>query len=119
MPRAGRRLRLSLGLLVAAVPVVVAVACAVLAPQLAPYPPTRGDLSARLKPPAFMTEGSRAHLLGTDQQGRDILSRLLYGARVSLLVGVVVDAPGRDGRARPWASWPGSCGAGSTRWWPS
>jgi len=76
-------------LLLAAAPVVAAVICAVLAPQLAPYDPTRGDLSARLRPPAWTAAGSARHLLGTDQLGRDILSRIIFGARVSLLVGVV------------------------------
>ena len=44
---------------------------------------------ARLPPPAWTEAGSAAHLLGTDQLGRDILSRIIFGARVSLLVGVV------------------------------
>ena len=98
-PRAGalpvsRRRRLPLPLVVAALPLAAAVACAVLAVQLAPYDPAKGDLSARLRPPVWMTRGSRTHLLGTDQLGRDILSRLVYGARVSLLVGVVSSAIG-------------------------
>ena len=56
---------------------------AVFAPWLAPYSPTQQDLYHVLAPP------SRAHLLGTDNLGRDLLSRLLYGARVSLFVGIV------------------------------
>ncbi len=60
----------------------VLVLCAVFAPALAPYDPNSSDLPSALKPP------SAAHLLGTDELGRDILSRLLYGARLSLLVGV-------------------------------
>jgi peptide/nickel transport system permease protein len=76
-------------MILAAAPIVVAVLCAVLAPQLAPYDPTKGDLSARLEPPAWMATGSARHLLGTDQLGRDILSRIIFGARISLLVGVV------------------------------
>jgi peptide/nickel transport system permease protein len=76
-------------LLLAAAPIAAAVVCAVWAPQLAPYDPTTGDLSARLQPPAWMAAGSARHLLGTDQLGRDILSRVVFGARVSLLVGVV------------------------------
>ena len=81
--------RLPMALVLAAVPVTAAVVCAVLAPQLAPYDPTRGDLSARLQPPAWTEAGRAAHFLGTDQLGRDILSRIVFGARVSLLVGVV------------------------------
>ena len=80
---------LRLSLVLAALPIVAAAVCAILAPQLAPYPPAKSDLSARLRPPAWMARGSAAHLLGTDQLGRDILSRLVYGARVSLLVGTV------------------------------
>ncbi len=60
------------------------------APLLAPHPPTAQDLRARLVPPAWEEEGSRKHLLGTDHLGRDVLSRVIYGARVSLAVGAVV-----------------------------
>lgn len=60
--------------------------CALLAPLLAPYDPLAQALSSRLESP------SGAHWLGTDQLGRDIASRLLYGARISLVIGVVVVA---------------------------
>jgi len=67
----------------------VIVSVALFAPWLAPYGPTEGDfMSARL-PPAWMEGGRGAHLFGTDQLGQDIFSRLLYGTRVSLLVGVL------------------------------
>ena len=56
---------------------------AIFAPLLAPYSPTQQDLYRVLAPP------SRVHLLGTDNLGRDLLSRVLYGARVSLFVGIV------------------------------
>ena len=59
---------------------------AVLASVVAPYDPLAQDLASRLQPP------SQAHWLGTDQLGRDLLSRILYGARISLIVGVVVVA---------------------------
>ena len=59
-------------------------ACALLAPLLAPYDPLAQDLAVRLKPP------SPEHWLGTDSLGRDIASRILYGARISLVIGVVV-----------------------------
>jgi ABC-type nitrate/sulfonate/bicarbonate transport system permease component len=84
-----RKPRVPTLLLLATAPVAAAVLCAMLAPQLAPYDPARGDLSARLQPPAWTAAGSARHLLGTDQLGRDILSRIIFGARVSLLVGVV------------------------------
>lgn len=61
---------------------VIIVGCALLAPALAPYDPYLSDLPSSLKAP------SAAHLLGTDELGRDILSRILYGARISLIVGV-------------------------------
>jgi peptide/nickel transport system permease protein len=59
---------------------------AVLAPWLAPHDPLVGVLTERLRPPLWQPGGSIAYPLGTDVLGRDILSRLLYGARVSLLV---------------------------------
>lgn len=54
------------------------------APYLAPYDPIRIDLKARLSPP------SKDHIFGTDELGRDILSRIMYGARISLRIGVLV-----------------------------
>jgi peptide/nickel transport system permease protein len=61
---------------------------AVFAPLIAPYDPAAQDLLVRLRPPAWIARGDASHLLGTDQLGRDVFSRLVYGARVSLLVGV-------------------------------
>src|SRR5262245_63342093 len=62
---------------------------AVFAPYVAPHDPLRGSLAKRLKPPVWQDGGSSAHLLGTDKLGRDILSRMIYGARVSLTVSVI------------------------------
>ena len=81
--------RLPLGVWLAMMPLALAVVCALFAPRLAPHDPLTGDLSARLRPPSWMAAGSHDHPLGTDQLGRDILSRVIYGARVSLLVGLV------------------------------
>jgi ABC-type dipeptide/oligopeptide/nickel transport system permease subunit len=64
----------------------VFVVCGVAAGLLTPYNPTRNDLTQQLVPPAWVDGGSSAHLLGTDSLGRDVLARLLYGARVSLSV---------------------------------
>ena len=64
--------------------------CAIAAPLLTPYDPGSGDLHLRLHPPVWSEGGDWNHPLGCDQQGRDVLSRILYGARVSLLVGLVV-----------------------------
>jgi peptide/nickel transport system permease protein len=61
---------------------------AIFAPYLTPHDPFAQDLGLRLVPPAWMEGGQTAHLLGTDQIGRDYLSRLIYGARISMLIGV-------------------------------
>jgi peptide/nickel transport system permease protein len=62
---------------------------AIFAPYLTPHDPFAQDLGLRLVPPAWMEGGQTAHLFGTDQIGRDYLSRLIYGARVSMLIGVL------------------------------
>jgi peptide/nickel transport system permease protein len=62
---------------------------AVFASQVAPYDPLKGSLAKRLKPPAWQAGGSLEHPLGTDKLGRDILSRMIHGARVSLMVSLV------------------------------
>jgi peptide/nickel transport system permease protein len=71
----------------ALVVLAILLVAAVFAPLLAPDDPNAQDLLTRLKPPAWQHGGSGAHLLGTDQLGRDMLSRVVYGTRVSLLVG--------------------------------
>ncbi|MFO1396572.1 MAG: ABC transporter permease subunit [Burkholderiales bacterium] len=72
--------------------VIFILATAALAPLIAPYPPDLTNSAMFLKPPAWQAGGSSAHLLGTDAIGRDILSRLIYGARLSLLIGIAVVA---------------------------
>jgi peptide/nickel transport system permease protein len=62
---------------------------ALFAPWIAPHDPFAGLLADRLLPPAWLDGGDARYLLGTDVLGRDILSRLLYGARISLLVAVL------------------------------
>lgn len=76
------------GLAVLALYVVVAL----LAPWIATHDPAQGSILVRLRPPAWMEGGSSRHLLGTDQLGRDVWSRMLYGARASLAVGFGVVA---------------------------
>lgn len=73
----------------AGVVVVLTVLVALAAPLLVPVGPMAIDMSARFDPPAFVTGGDASHLLGTDQLGRDLLSRILFGLRVSLFVGLV------------------------------
>jgi peptide/nickel transport system permease protein len=65
-------------------------AVAILAPVLAPYPDLHQDLSRTQLPPFSLAEGGTYHLFGTDALGRDLLSRMMFGGRVSLLVGVTV-----------------------------
>ena len=65
------------------------VACAVLAPLIAPHDPEEQSLLMRLTPPAWMAHGDWSYPLGTDDLGRDVLSNILYGLRVSLLTGFV------------------------------
>jgi peptide/nickel transport system permease protein len=65
-------------------------AIAVLAPALAPHDPYAQDLTRRLIPPLWYPKGDWTHPLGTDNLGRDYLSRTLYGARISLLIGLSV-----------------------------
>jgi peptide/nickel transport system permease protein len=84
--RAWGRLRRNRAALAGLLVVGVLALTAVLAPILAPYDPYRVTLEGRLQPPGG------PHLLGTDELGRDILSRLVYGARVSLWVGLVTVA---------------------------
>ncbi|MBI4639952.1 MAG: ABC transporter permease [Candidatus Tectomicrobia bacterium] len=73
-----------LGLLILA----TVVFCAVFSPWVAPHSPTKQSLINRFAPPAWVQGGSIKYLLGTDQVGRDILSRIVYGARISLIVGI-------------------------------
>jgi peptide/nickel transport system permease protein len=80
---------------VAVVAALIALVCvigAAFAPWIAPHNPfdlTTLELSDARLPPSWSAEGSRKYLLGTDDQGRDILSALMYGARISLVVGVI------------------------------
>jgi peptide/nickel transport system permease protein len=72
-----------------AVLVLLLVIPALFAPQIAPYSPVKGSLSKRLQPPAWLQGGSMEHPLGTDKMGRDILSRIIYGSRISLVVSML------------------------------
>lgn len=72
--------------------IVLIILAAIFAPLLAPYDPAAQSVIGRLKPPVWQAKGDWSHFLGTDQLGRDILSRLIFGARTSLIVGVCVVA---------------------------
>jgi peptide/nickel transport system permease protein len=78
------------GLVIGAGLLAAIVALALLAPLIAPYDPYGQDLARRLIPPVWYEQGNWAHLLGTDNLGRDYLSRVIYGARISLLIGLAV-----------------------------
>lgn len=81
-------------LILPAIPVLLAVVAAVGAPWIAPHSPTANELAARLEPPAWQEGGATARLLGTDLLGRDVLSRLLWGARVSLPIALLATVLG-------------------------
>ncbi len=85
---AWRRARRHVKLIFGGAILVVMLAGAGAAPGLAPHNPFVAAPAHRLWPPAWAPGGTSAYLLGTDQLGRDILSRLIYGARVSLIVGI-------------------------------
>jgi len=78
-----------LATLLGAVIVGTAVLVAIFAPYLTPHDPFAQNLNLRLIPPVWMDGSQPEHLLGTDQIGRDYLSRLIYGARISMLIGVL------------------------------
>lgn len=85
-----RRRRLSdmpAGIVIAGVVLAVIVLAAIFASMIAPHDPNAQNLLGRLKPPGFVSRNTR-YLLGSDELGRDTLSRLIYGARVSLLVAI-------------------------------
>lgn len=79
------RLKWGLGAALAMVTIIVVT---VLGPWIAPHDPIAVNIRHRLAPPVWMAGGTADHLLGTDQVGRDLLSRVIYGGRVSLVVGV-------------------------------
>jgi peptide/nickel transport system permease protein len=78
------------GLMIGAALLATIVLAAVLAPLIAPYDPYVQDLARRLIPPIWHPQGTWTHVLGTDNLGRDYLARVIYGARISLLIGIAV-----------------------------
>src|SRR6202171_2391303 len=80
---------LQLNFCIPAAVLVLMVVAAILASQLSPYDPLQTSLTQRLQPPAF-AGGTWAHVLGTDKLGRDVLTRSIFGARVSLSVSLLV-----------------------------
>lgn len=85
-----RRLRQNTALLVGGGILLLIVLIALFAPWISPHDPYFQDLAYRTAPPVWYEKGTWLHPLGTDQLGRDYLSRLFYGARISLLIGISV-----------------------------
>ncbi len=78
------------GFMIGAAILVLVMLTALLAPAIAPHDPYAQDLTRRLIPPIWYEKGDWLHPLGTDQLGRDYLSRMIYGSRISLLIGLSV-----------------------------
>lgn len=84
-----KRLRRIPGIVLASIAILFTmVILAVLAPQVAPYDPLKTNLAARLVGPALLTGDGSGYVFGTDGVGRDVLSRIIFGARISLVVGL-------------------------------
>jgi len=83
-----QRVRGHQGMIIGSLIVISVIFIALFAPLLAPHDPYQQDLLKRLVPPVWDSRGSWEHILGTDHLGRDYLSRLIYGARISLLIGI-------------------------------
>jgi ABC-type dipeptide/oligopeptide/nickel transport system permease subunit len=86
--RAWRRFAFNPAALAGTLILLVVVGTALAAPWVAPHDPAKQSLLRRFTPPVWQAGGNAAYLLGTDQVGRDVLSRIIHGARISLLVGV-------------------------------
>jgi len=86
--RTWRRFALNPAALAGSLILLVVVGAALAAPWVAPHDPAKQSLLRRFTPPVWQAGGSAAYPLGTDQVGRDVLSRIVHGARISLLVGV-------------------------------
>lgn len=84
-----RRSRQQLPLIISTIVLLAIVVAALFAPVISPHDPLRQNILQRLKPPSWVDGGSERHILGTDALGRDILSRIIYGSRISLTVGVL------------------------------
>jgi peptide/nickel transport system permease protein len=89
MKRALRSLMRNKAAFIGALILLAVVSTAIFASVISPHDPRAQNLSMRLKPPAWAEGGSMANILGTDHLGRDILSRIFYGSRISLMVGAV------------------------------
>lgn len=87
--RLGRAIRNDIVVAISWAVLAIIVICALFSPQIAPHDPTQQNLVASLQPPALTNAEYDTYQLGTDSLGRDVLSNLIYGSRISLLVGVL------------------------------
>jgi peptide/nickel transport system permease protein len=85
-----KRIFFQLTFIIPVVVLLVMVILAIFAPLLAPYPFDQINMPERLMPPFFMDGGSSHHILGTDHMGRDIMSRVIFGAQISLSIAMLV-----------------------------
>jgi peptide/nickel transport system permease protein len=86
--RAWRRFAFNPAAIVGSIILAIVIGAALAAPWVAPHDPAKQSLLRRFTPPVWQAGGNSAYVLGTDQVGRDVLSRIVHGARISLLVGV-------------------------------
>jgi ABC-type dipeptide/oligopeptide/nickel transport system permease subunit len=86
--RAWRRFALNPAVIFGSVILALVIGAALAAPWVAPHDPAKQSLLRRFTPPVWQAGGNASYLLGTDQVGRDVLSRIVHGARISLMVGV-------------------------------
>jgi ABC-type dipeptide/oligopeptide/nickel transport system permease subunit len=93
-PASVRRRPIPWRLIASTAPVVVAVVAALFAPWIAPHSPISTNLGARLRPPVWQQGGDLNYLLGSDLLGRDVLSRLIWGARFSLPIALLATGLG-------------------------
>jgi peptide/nickel transport system permease protein len=93
--------------------VVAVMLAAALAPLVSPFDPLEQDIGQRLKEPGWQDAQGRVHALGTDHLGRDILSRIVFGSRIALVVGLAaVVISGCSGWSSGWSR--ATSGGGST-----
>lgn len=84
-----RSLRKHPSALIGGIIIVIFILMAIFSPLIIPHSSTSGDLANRLAPPVWLEGGTSTHLLGTDEQGIDLLSRIIDGARISIVVGLL------------------------------
>src|SRR5690625_3273505 len=84
-----RSLRKHPSALIGGIVIVIFILMAIFSPFIIPHSSTSGDLANRLAPPVWLEGGTSTHLLGTDEQGIDLLSRIIDGARISIVVGLL------------------------------